>query len=46
MVDTHLDCAETETSKPIEVFKKMLEEHEQQFTPRWLGVYGVEHSAR
>ncbi|XP_060585472.1 cilia- and flagella-associated protein 46-like isoform X2 [Ruditapes philippinarum] len=44
IVDPHLDCAETEENKPIDVFNKILEEYEQQFTPRWLGVMGNEHT--
>ncbi|XP_052771669.1 cilia- and flagella-associated protein 46-like isoform X4 [Mya arenaria] len=44
IVDPHLDCAETEENKPIEVFNKVLETYEQQFTPRWLGVMGNEHA--
>ncbi|XP_052228420.1 cilia- and flagella-associated protein 46-like isoform X3 [Dreissena polymorpha] len=44
IVDPHLDCAETEENKPISVFKKVLETYEQQFTPRWLGVMGEEHT--
>ncbi|XP_065923991.1 cilia- and flagella-associated protein 46 isoform X6 [Magallana gigas] len=43
-VDPHLDCAETELNKPIEVFNKLMEEYEQQFTPRWLGVAGDDHT--
>nr|XP_022339451.1 cilia- and flagella-associated protein 46-like isoform X3 [Crassostrea virginica] len=42
-VDPHLDCAETELNKPIEIFNKLMEEYEQQFTPRWLGVAGDDH---
>ncbi|KAJ8317581.1 hypothetical protein KUTeg_005485 [Tegillarca granosa] len=44
IVDPHLDCAETELNKPIEVFNKIVEEYESQFTPRWLGVLGDEHA--
>ncbi|XP_053406399.1 cilia- and flagella-associated protein 46-like [Mercenaria mercenaria] len=44
IVDPHLDCAETEENKPIDVFNKVLEDYEQQFTPRWLGVMGNEHT--
>ena len=35
-----------ETKAPIDCFNKMLEEHEQQFTPRWLGVTGDDHVPR
>ncbi|KAK2192882.1 hypothetical protein NP493_21g08032 [Ridgeia piscesae] len=44
IVDPHLDCSETEVKKPVEVFNNMLEEHSQQFTPRWLGILGNEHT--
>ncbi|XP_062591392.1 cilia- and flagella-associated protein 46-like [Saccostrea cucullata] len=44
IVDSHLDCAETEVNKPIEIFNKLMEEYEQQFTPRWLGVPGDDHT--
>ena len=40
----HLFVAETKA--PIDCFNKMLEEHEQQFTPRWLGVAGDDHVPR
>lgn len=46
IVDPHEDCAETEENKPIEVFNKLLEQYEQQFTQRWLGVGGDEHAPR
>ncbi|XP_056005172.1 cilia- and flagella-associated protein 46-like isoform X7 [Ostrea edulis] len=44
IVDSHLDCAETELNKPIEIFNKLMEDYEQQFTPRWLGVPGDDHT--
>ncbi|XP_052099636.1 cilia- and flagella-associated protein 46-like isoform X4 [Mytilus californianus] len=43
-VDTHLDSAETEENKPVEVFQTVLEEYDQQFTARWLGVMGDDHA--
>lgn len=43
IVDPHLDCAETEVNKPIDVFNKVLQAYEQQFTPRWLGITGHDH---
>jgi len=36
----------TEVNKPTDVMNKILEEHEQQYTPRWLGVFGNEHAPR
>ncbi|CAH1785035.1 unnamed protein product [Owenia fusiformis] len=42
--DAYCDCAETETHAPLEIFHRMMEEHVTQFTPRWLGVEGTEHS--
>ncbi|XP_041368336.1 cilia- and flagella-associated protein 46-like isoform X2 [Gigantopelta aegis] len=44
ILDTNLDCAETEENKPIEQFQKVLDEYEQQFTPRWLGISGEDHT--
>ena len=46
MCDPNLECSETEEKKPVEVLKAIIEEHEMQFTPRWLGVFGSEHAAR
>nr|KAG5695793.1 hypothetical protein BaRGS_013391 [Batillaria attramentaria] len=43
IVDPELDCTETEERKPIDEFNKIMEEYEQQFTPRWLGVPGDDH---
>ncbi|XP_064631435.1 cilia- and flagella-associated protein 46-like isoform X3 [Lineus longissimus] len=44
VVDPRLDCAETEKNAPIEIFNQVLEKHEQQFTARWLGVMGDDHT--
>ncbi|OWF46298.1 Tetratricopeptide repeat protein 40 [Mizuhopecten yessoensis] len=44
IVDTHLDCAETEVDKPIDVLNRLIDEYEQQFTPRWLGIMGDDHT--
>ncbi|XP_071090002.1 cilia- and flagella-associated protein 46-like [Haliotis cracherodii] len=44
IVDPQVDCPETEEHKPVEQFSKVVEEHEQQFTPRWLGLTGEEHT--
>ncbi|XP_076434592.1 cilia- and flagella-associated protein 46-like isoform X2 [Babylonia areolata] len=44
IVDPNLDCPETEERCPIEQFQKVIDEYEQQFTPRWLGVTGTEHA--
>ncbi|ESP03735.1 hypothetical protein LOTGIDRAFT_237561 [Lottia gigantea] len=38
------DCAETEENKPVTLFNHLLTEYEQQFTPRWLGLTGDDHS--
>ncbi|XP_035825239.1 cilia- and flagella-associated protein 46 [Aplysia californica] len=44
ITDANLECAETEPNKPIEEFEKVLLQYEQQFTPRWLGVPGNDHT--
>ena len=44
IVDPYLDCSETEQHQPTDRFSAMLEEHLQQFTPRWLGVSGNNHT--
>ncbi|CAD5115467.1 DgyrCDS4439 [Dimorphilus gyrociliatus] len=44
VVDPNSDAPDTDTCKPIEIFNEMVEKHSQQFTPRWLGVAGSEHS--
>ncbi|XP_069140158.1 cilia- and flagella-associated protein 46-like isoform X2 [Argopecten irradians] len=44
IVDTHLDCAETEVDKPIDVTNRLIDEYDQQFTPRWLGIMGDDHT--
>ncbi|XP_060072788.1 cilia- and flagella-associated protein 46-like [Ylistrum balloti] len=44
IVDTHLDCAETEVDKPIDVINRLIDEYDQQFTPRWLGIMGDDHT--
>ncbi|GFO25853.1 cilia- and flagella-associated protein 46 isoform x2 [Plakobranchus ocellatus] len=44
IVDPYLECAETEPNKPINELNKVLEKYEQQFTPRWLGVPGDDHT--
>ena len=46
IVDPYLECAETEPNKPVEELNKVLEKYEQQFTPRWLGVGGDDHTPR
>ncbi|GFS07539.1 cilia- and flagella-associated protein 46 [Elysia marginata] len=44
IVDPYLECAETEPHKPVDELNKVLEKYEQQFTPRWLGVAGDDHT--
>ncbi|KAK7109057.1 hypothetical protein V1264_013170 [Littorina saxatilis] len=44
IVNPNLDCAETEERLPIQEFTKIVEEYEQQFTPRWLGLTGNDHA--
>ena len=46
IVDPHLECAETEEYPPVACFNRMMETPEriQQFTPRWLGVTGEDHT--
>ena len=46
IVDPYLDVAKNEENKPVEVLEAVLEEHSQQFTPRWIGVGGNEHAPR
>ena len=36
----------SEERRPIQQFNKVLDEYDQQFTPRWLGVTGDDHTPR
>ncbi|CAL1538602.1 unnamed protein product [Lymnaea stagnalis] len=44
IVDPYLECSEAEEKKPIGVFNKILQTYETQFTSRWLGVLGSDHT--
>lgn len=46
IVDPFLDSAETETHEPVKEFEKILQKYEQQFTPKWLGLSGSDHTPR
>ncbi|XP_059152499.1 cilia- and flagella-associated protein 46-like isoform X4 [Physella acuta] len=44
IVDPFLDCSELESNKPVEVFNTLMQTYEQQFTSRWLGIPGTDHT--